>query len=164
MISKEMADRLSQQMANEFSNQQTYLAMSTYFRAISLNGLAEFFRKRAEEERGHAMKFMSYMEDQSAPLSFLPIQVPVDLFVGASVLKFAEVQLSRELSTTKEINDLHDLAEGDNDKATAIFLQPLISEQVEEEALSVDFLNDVRRVQDSGDGLLILDERWEDKP
>ena len=66
-------------------------------------------------------------------------------------------KFAQEQAVTKSINDLASLAQEEKDQATYVFLQWFITEQVEEEAAVRDILDQLKLINNSGEGLFLLD-------
>ena len=154
MISEKMAKRLNQQMNVEFFAAYKYLAMSAYFEEKNLKGFASWFAVQGQEERLHAMKIYQYLLDQDATIELMPIEAPPQEF--ASPLDVFQKALQSEQYVSKCINELLTFARGEKDNATDIFLQWFVNEQVEEEALMRDILSQVEMVNQSVEGLFLI--------
>lgn len=155
MISKQVQERLNQQLNREFSASYLYLAMASYCHSISLNGFAQWFEQQSEEEREHAMKVYSYLQEQGATVQFPAIEAVNAKF--NSITHVLEETLAHEQAVTKSYHELFAYVREQSDFATEIFLQWFITEQVEEEASVEAILQDTKRVKDSGESLLRLD-------
>jgi ferritin len=130
LIHEEIASGLNQQITNEHFAAQTYLAMSTYFRAEGLHELAKKFREQAAEEREHALKIQNYIEERLAPVKFEAIPKPNQDY--ASVVAALEGALEQEKIVSKQIEDLVGLTEKHDDPTTHVFLDWFVEEQIEE--------------------------------
>lgn len=155
MISKDMEQRLNEQLNLEFYSYYQYLSITAYFTGLSLNGFANWFAVQAEEERAHAMKIYRYLLDVDATVTLLPLPKPLEKFT--TPLAAFEQSLAHERKVTAAINDLVGFALQQNDYGTHIFLQWFVTEQIEEEATARDLVEQLRLVKDSGEGLLLLD-------
>lgn len=155
MITKEMQDRLNRQLNVELYASYIYLSMAAYCKSIAYNGFASWFSTQSDEERGHAMKIYSYLLDQDAAVKLQAIDQPPSEF--KSLLDVIEQTLAHEQKVTKLINELAGAAQKENDFATATFLHWFITEQIEEEATVRDILDQLKRIKDSNEGLMILD-------
>ena len=60
-LSQNLNDALNQQILNEYHNMLIYRQIQSYFEDFQLKNLAEYFSKQAEDENGHAQKFMSHI-------------------------------------------------------------------------------------------------------
>src|SRR6478672_11810578 len=63
MPDQSFVDRLNEQIGNEFSASQQYVAMAVHYDAETLPQLASFFYRQAVEERNHAMMMVQYLLD-----------------------------------------------------------------------------------------------------
>ncbi len=64
MLSKELLEKMNEQITHEYYSAHYYLAMAAYFLQEDLDGFANFFKVQAEEERFHAMKIFDFISDQ----------------------------------------------------------------------------------------------------
>ena len=130
MISKAMNAKLNDQITNELSASQSYLAIATMFDGMALKGLAAYFRKQTEEERGHALKILDYIQEVGGEIRLASLPAPKHDFPTAKAA--IDAALKHELKVTQQINDLVSLAEKEKDYATRSFLNWYVDEQVEE--------------------------------
>ena len=65
-----ISEALNEQMNNEFAVAQTYLSMASYCEYRNYSGFAHFFLQQVEEERFHAMKIYSYLNDRGFRATF----------------------------------------------------------------------------------------------
>ncbi|KAA0259508.1 ferritin [Deferribacter autotrophicus] len=156
MISKRMAEALNKQLNNEMFSAYLYLSMSAYSEHIGLKGFANWFYVQYQEEMVHAMKFYKYILDQGEMVRLMQIEQPEQEF--ESPLDMFEKTLEHERFITKCINELVDIAIQEKDYATHTFLQWFITEQVEEEASASEILDQLKLVQNSGNGLFMIDK------
>src|SRR5574337_308715 len=108
MISQNMCQKLGEQVTNEFHASQTYLAMACLFENKALQVLAKHFRKQSEEERGHALKLISYVLDQGGTVELQAVPAPTNTY--ASVQAALDAAVAHEKRFTQQINDLCTLA------------------------------------------------------
>lgn len=152
MISATMNAKLNEQIDNEFSASQAYLAMACTLDGMALKGLAGMFRKQAEEERGHALKILGYVLEAGGTVTLGALAAPTSQF--ASVVAIAEAALAHEQKVTRQIHDLVALADKEADYASRSFLGWFVDEQVEEIATATHFVQLARM---SGPNLLQLE-------
>jgi len=155
MISKKMTTALNEQINKELYSAYLYLSMSAWSHGRNLKGFASWFSIQAREELGHAMKILQYLEDQGAPVRLLPIDAPTATF--ASPTAAFEATLKHEQFITESIHKLMAQAVEEKDYATQGLLQWFVSEQVEEEAHSVEIVEKLRLIGEDPRGLLIVD-------
>lgn len=156
MISKQMADRLNDQLNKEFFSAYLYLSISASCSSRGFNGASNWFFIQYQEENAHALKLFRYLDDQNVDLDLRTISAPEleDLsFIGAF-----EVSLNHEQKMTHHLNELSDFSFQEKDHATYNFLQWYVTEQVEEEATLNHIIDQIRIVGNDGYGLLIIDK------
>lgn len=133
MISNKIREAVNAQINAEIWSAYLYLAMSMDAAEKGLKGVAHWFRKQYEEEMEHAFKFVDYLQAQMAKVELRPIAEFKTSWDG-DPLKMFEDALAHEKKVTGLLNDLSELAGAEKDRATGIFLQWYITEQIEEEA------------------------------
>lgn len=148
LISKTMNARLNEQVGNEFAASLQYVQIATYFDGEGLPMLARHFYRQSEEERDHAMKFVRFINDASAELAIPQIAAPYHGFKSAE--EAVQRSLDWEMTVTKQINGLMDLAIKDNDHISKQFLDWFMEEQLEEVSSMDTLLRMVRRAGEQG--------------
>ena len=58
-----MIDAINEQIGYEFSAELQYYAIGAHFAAEALPQLSQHFFQQAEEEKGHALRFIKYVID-----------------------------------------------------------------------------------------------------
>ena len=79
------------------------------------------------------------------------------LNLTCSIELFEEVS-EHEAKVTKMINDLMEIAEKENDRATKVMLQWFITEQVEEESTATEILDRIKLMKDAPAGIFLMDK------
>jgi ferritin len=148
LISKPMNAALNEQVGHEFGASLQYVQIATYFDNEGLPTLARHFYRQAEEERQHAMKFVRFMADAAAELAIPAIPAPQHSFESAE--EAVRKSVDWEVTVTKQINGLMDLAIQDNDHITRNVLNWFMEEQLEEVSSMETLLSMVRRAGESG--------------
>ena len=156
MISQQLAEALNQQMNNELSAAQAYLAMAAYCEHHNYSGFAHFYLQQAEEERFHGMKIYHYLNDRGIHALFSAISKPRTEF--ESVLHTFEYSLAQERSVTKNFYDLTDLAWEEKEHATISFLKWFLDEQVEEESMFDTHLDYLKRIKENENALFFYEK------
>jgi len=146
---------LNEQLNAELRNAYLYLAMASFFAEKGLNGFSHFFRVQAREELGHAMKIYDYILDRGGKVVLSDVPAPRQSW--DSVLSAVDEFVRSEEENTQRIWRLVDVARDEGDKATEVFLNWFVEEQVEEEKLAQDLLAKVKLVGDNPAALLALD-------
>jgi ferritin len=155
MLHKEVLDALNKQIQQELTAGYGYLVVSAYFELELLKGFAAYFRKQADEERDHAMRFLTYVQDRNARPSFGAVEPPKTQF--SSPLEAVRFALESERKNTASIHALHALAGSHHDLATQSELQWFINEQVEEEKWAEEFVGLVEKAAGHTGALFMLD-------
>lgn len=153
LTSQKIIDAINEQIGYEFSASLQYYAIGAHFAAEALPQLSEHFFRQAEEEKGHALRFIKYVVDTGGHVVIPAIEAPQSKFKGAEGA--VQLSLDQEVKVTHQINALVELARNENDFITINFLQWFLTEQLEEVS-SMDNL--LKIVQRAGDDLLKADE------
>ena len=153
LTNQTVIDAINEQIGYEFSASLQYYAIAAHFAAEALPQLSAHFFKQAEEEKGHALRFLKYIVDAGGRVVIPAIEAPRSTFKAAE--DAVKLSLDQEVQVTKQINALVELARGENDYITINFLQWFLTEQLEEVS-SMDNL--LKIVQRAGEDLLQADE------
>jgi len=155
MIKDKILKALNKQVNEELYSSYSYLAMSAHFKSESLDGFAHWFRLQSQEEYGHAMKILDYINNRNGKVSLMKIDPPKAEW-KAPIDVFKET-FDQEVSVSKSINSIVDLSLTEKDYATNNFMQWFVSEQVEEESTASKLLDKMKLIGDNKNGLLLLD-------
>jgi len=155
MLGKAVQDAMNEQIKNELYSAYQYLSMAAYCESVNLPGFARWMRVQAREETEHAMKFYDFILDRNGRVVLQAIEGPVVEF--GSPLEVFEQALEHEQRVTGMINDLYELAVGENDYASQTFLQWFVREQVEEEKNAGDVVETLKMVGDRSEAIFLLD-------
>lgn len=155
-----LVSALQNQFNFERYSAEIYAAMSAGFDSLNLTGMSAYMHKRAEEERGHALKFQNYMVDRDIQpyLDLIPAPaMPETGSIFEAGRKLFALALAHERQVTARINALYEVANKVVDPATCVFLHWFISEQVEEEKTLSEILTRFELAGDNGAALLLMD-------
>lgn len=153
LTSKKVIDAINEQIGYEFSASLQYFAIAAHFGAEALPQLSAHFFKQAEEEKGHALRFMKYVVDAGGRVMIPAIEAPKSTF--RTPKDAVKLSLDQEVKVTHQINALVELARKQNDYITINFLQWFLTEQLEEVSSMDNLLKIVER---AGNDLLQADE------
>jgi len=156
-IGKKMEDAINNQIAHEWEASFTYLSIAAYFESLTLPGIASWMQKQSDEEKTHAMKFFKYICERGGKVEVDGVEKPASGF--KSPLAAFEAAYAFELTTTKKINALYELANAEKDFASASMLKWFIDEQVEEENNAMQNIEQMKMAGESKGALLHLDHR-----
>ena len=154
MIDKTVEKALNDQINEELNSYYIYLSMEAYFESESLDGFATWMELQAQEEMEHAMRIFRFINERGGRVQLQPIEEPKADW--SSPQEAFEDAYEHEQYITRKIDELMDLAEEKNDKATRNMLEWFVEEQVEEEASTEDIVDKIKMVGESGAGLLAL--------
>lgn len=148
LISGEMNAAINEQVGHEFAAMLQYVAIATYFDGEALPVLAGHYYRQAEEEREHAMRFVRYLLDAGGKVTIPAIPAARGDFASAE--EAVQLSLERELTVTRQINGLMDLAIKENDHTSRNALEWFVAEQLEEVSSAESLLGLVRRAGEQG--------------
>jgi len=150
-------DLVNEQYGHEAASAEIYYALSAYFADLKLEGFAGYFRKAAEEERKHAMKFFDYLVKCNELMRAQAIPAPRIAF--ESPREACKFFLEHEQEVTRLINAVADAAMSAKDFYTFEFIGWFLAEQLEEVRKAEDLSKKMALVADDRAGLLVLDEQ-----
>jgi ferritin len=153
LISHKMNDALDEQIGHEFGASLQYVAIAAYFDSDNLPELAQHFYKQADEERDHAMRFVNYIVDAGGKVVIPAVSSPKSGFASAE--EAVQLSVDWEVTVTRQINALVDLAQKETDHITENFLQWFINEQLEEVSSMETLLGIIKR---AGPNLLFVED------
>src|SRR5690349_5812283 len=144
---------LQEQIRNEFTASQQYVAVAVWYDDQDLPQLAAHFYKQSLEERNHAMMMVKYLLDLDIRPQIPGVGEVVNDFKTA--LDPLELALQQEITVTKQIETLARTARDDGDYLGEQFMQWFLKEQVEEVAAMTTLVNVAKR---AGDNLFHLED------
>ena len=146
---------LNEQIHAEFFSFYLYLSVAAYFTSQHLDGFSHWMRVQAQEEFGHAMKLFDYLNERGGTVQLKALDAPQSEW--ESPADAVESVLRHEQYISQRINELVNLAEAEQDHATTVVLHWYVNEQVEEEATADTLFHQVKMVENSPHGLLMID-------
>jgi ferritin len=147
MASERFVDALNDQIARELAAAHQYTAIGAHYERITFPRLSKYFYEQAEEERGHAMRMVAYLNDIGAELRLGQVD-GATLSFEDEILSPIRLALDQEKSVTVQITNLFQIARETNDYASESFMQWFVDEQVEEESSMEDLLTVAERVRE----------------
>ena len=155
LISKKLNAAFNEEIGLELFASNQYLNMAAYLESVPLKKLAAMFFKQSDEERGHAMKFVKYLNDVGGTVKIPAIPPPQATF--KSFEEVVQKSLDWEGEVTARINALMTMAIDQNDYAAQDFLRWFVTEQVEEMSNMDNLLKIVKL---SGERSLVMMEAY----
>ncbi len=147
MMTQTMTDTFNEQINRELYSAYLYTSMEHWFMKKGLKGFANWFKVQAGEELNHARKIMDYINERGGRIRLKAVSMPDSDW--QNILSVFENSLSHEEYVTSEINRISELAEEEKDKASEIFLQWFIQEQIEEESSINSIIDALRMIGNS---------------
>ena len=155
MLKKEVAALLEQQINKEFYSAYLYLDMSNDYYSKNLDGFGNWFKIQAQEERDHAMLFLTYLQNNGECPKLGAIDAPDKVY--ESFRDPLAASLVHEEYVTSLINAIYAEAMKANDFRTLQFLDWFVKEQGEEEKNANDLLGRFDLFASDVKGLYALD-------
>src|ERR1700704_5134487 len=104
LTSQKVIDAINEQIGYEFSASLQYYAIAAHFATVALTQLSAHFFKQAEEEKGHALRFIKYVVDAGGRVVIPAIEAPQSKFKNPE--KAIKLSLDQEVKVTEQINAL----------------------------------------------------------
>lgn len=162
MIDEEIQEALNDQINAELYSAYIYLSMAADLGDRGLDGFETWMHSQAIEEVNHAMRLYQYLESRGGRVELEEIEKPKSKW--DSPLQIFKDAYEHEQYVTGRINELADLAEEKNDRATLQMLQWFIDEQVEEEESAEEIVDRLEMVGDDSSALLMMDKEMGQRP
>src|SRR5690349_2936308 len=144
---------LQEQIRNEFTASQQYVAVAVWYDEQDLPRLASHFYKQSLEERNHAMMMVQYLLDKDIRPQIPSVgEVESDF---KTALEPLELALAQEITVTQQIETLARTARDESDYIGEQFMQWFLKEQVEEVSAMNTLVNVAKR---AGDNLFHLED------
>ncbi|MGB3444445.1 MAG: ferritin [Actinophytocola sp.] len=134
---------LQEQIRNEFTASQQYVALAVWFDGQDLPQLAKHFYRQSLEERNHAMMIVQYLLDNDLQPDIPAVDEVRNNF--SESVELVTLALKQEKDVTEEIIKLAKVARDEDDYKGEQFMQWFLKEQVEEVAQMTTLLNVIRR-------------------
>src|SRR2546428_14034833 len=104
LTSQKVIDAINEQIGYEFSASLQYYAIGSHFAAEALPQLSQHFFQQAEEEKGHALRFIKYIVDAGGRGGIPPIDAPQSKIKKGR--HSGKPFLAQEVNVTQPINRL----------------------------------------------------------
>ncbi|WP_197379172.1 ferritin [Mycolicibacterium mengxianglii] len=144
---------LQDQIRNEFTASQQYIAVAVYFDDLDLPQLAGHFYRQALEERNHAMMLVRYLLDRGIHAEIPGVDAVRNEF--GTPRDALQMALDQERGVTEQITTLAAVARDEGDYLGEQFMQWFLKEQVEEVASMTTLLRIADR---AGENLFHLED------
>src|SRR5204862_8311599 len=107
LTSQKVIDAINEQIGYEFSAELQYYAIAAHFAAEALPQLSRHLFQQAEEETGHALRFIKYVVDAGGRGVITAIDAPKAKFKTARVA--VKLLLDEAIHVMKQIKRVVDL-------------------------------------------------------
>ena len=155
MLNNNVCSLLNDQINKEFYSEYFYLDISIFYEKQGLSGFANWFRIQAEEERAHALLFISYIQQNGGDILLASIDSPNRKY--AEFIDPLIATLEHEKYVTNLINSIYDSAYNIKDFRTMQFLDWFVKEQGEEEKVCEDLIKKYTLFGSDAKGLYSID-------
>lgn len=133
-LPEEIISVINKLIGHEGANSQLYLHMAAWCDPQGYTGAAKFFRKHAEEERGHMLKLYEFLADKNiVPITPELVAPPQQTFID--LIEILDLSVEREFETTSLYEDACQRALKLPCHQSYTLFQWFIKEQIEEESL-----------------------------
>jgi ferritin len=157
MLSAKMEKALNDQIREEMYSAYLYLSMAAWFKSQNLDGFSKWMIMQFKEEQMHAQKFFGYIHDRRGTVKLQALEAPPTEWKSA--LEAYEASFKHEQHITGRIKLLYDIAVEEKDRATQVFLDWFVSEQVEEENSVDEFVQLLKMVGEKPQGLFMVNHQ-----
>ena len=155
-LSPEMVSMLNEQIGFEMLSAYLYFMMAAWSQSKGLTGFQAHFQKQGEGEVCHGMKVYKYLVDTGSKVEIPAVPSTSKLINFSNMQEACRAALDHEMVVTRRWQVIGEKAKAEPNLATQELAAWFMTEQVEEEDLSMTLLNKVE-LADSGAGLLIID-------
>ncbi len=146
-INSTLEKALNNQINREFQASYNYLAYCYWFENTPYSGFAQWMKRQSDEERTHADKFLSYLNDRQGCVKLKSLSQPEIIF--KTPLEIFKAILKQEQNITKNIHEIYVLADKEKDLETIHFLGWFLEEQMEEEKSVLKIIERLELISDS---------------
>jgi len=160
-ISDKIYNMLNEQLKNEHESSLLYLAMSQWLSYNGWFGASKLWDKYSKEELIHRDKFYEYIQDRGCmPKTMATKEQPIG-FDGIEAI--VENSYKHEIQVTEWIKQIAKAAFDEGDLNAYEFAMKMISEQTEEEAKTLYWVDRIKMIKSKDASLYFLDKEFEDK-
>ncbi|XP_015510601.1 soma ferritin-like [Neodiprion pinetum] len=159
----ECENALNNQINLELYASYVYLSMAYHFdrHDIALSGLSSYFKKASDDERNHAMKFLTYQNKRGGRIVFMDIKCPEKGDWGTGKDAMIEA-LNLEKKVNESLLNLHTTASVHSDPNFLDFLETeFLQEQVDSIKEIGNHVTNLERVGE-GLGVFMFDKQLQD--
>ena len=154
-MSSELLDLMAAHLNLERQSAADYFAAAIWFAERELSGFAEHLRDEAKQEQEHAAKFADYLISRGQRPVLDTVEPPRQQW--SDVEQVIANVFRMEADVTASVLQLYGTAEGDNDKRTSVFLDPIVDGQRLSEHEAAYLLGRVKFAAGNPAAVMIID-------
>ncbi|MDR3187331.1 MAG: ferritin [Holosporaceae bacterium] len=158
-LGKRSGDLLNKQVNEELNSSYTYLAMSTIFKEMGLDGCSRWTMLQAKESSCNAMKVYDYLQLCGAKIKLLPLAAPKQEW--RAPLHIFEELVRHQQRRNSLINSLYEVSVAEKDYQTQCFMAWFLEDQLKKESVALRLLDKLRKMQSSDLGVIMFDAEME---
>ncbi len=162
MLKPKIQDALNDHINAEIYSAYLYFSMAAYFDQINLTGMAHWMKIQGQEELSHATKIFDFIHERGGKVILGAIAAPPHEWKAP--LDAFQQALVHEQEVSARIDALVDLAEGEKDRASRLFLEWFVTEQVEEEANVDAIVQQLTLIEGAPHALFMIDRELAQRP
>ncbi|MDR1235869.1 MAG: ferritin [Holosporaceae bacterium] len=154
-LGKRVYDSLNKQITDEFALEYLYIAMSSVFNDMGLEGCASWMMAQSKKKNRDAFEIYQYLQQRNAKIRLMPIAAPKQEW-RAPLHIFEEMIRNAQKGTTT-ISAIYEMAISEKDYPSQHFILELVNKQTRDEAIISAVLDRLRKMQTSDLGVLMFD-------
>lgn len=155
-MNQKVCEEMNLQIRYELESAYLYLSMAAWLESHNLDGMAHWMRCQAHEETIHAMLFFGHIVERGGKVVLANLDQRQTDWVSPAQLW--EDTYKHEQFVTSRIHTIMKVARAESDFAAEPMLSWFIKEQIEEEANTSKIAEQLARIADSKEGIMILDK------
>jgi ferritin len=158
MLSNEVVEILNKQTAIEADASHAYLALAGWCEERNLPGIAEYFYTAAEDERGHFLEMVKYINTHQAPAVIHGVKQPRSSFVN--LVEVFQYVWELEHTNTLNINNVADVCLKNKDFATYKFMEAFVMEQQQSETSVQELIHMIKTLGNDDKSLYYINKNF----
>jgi ferritin len=158
MLNNEVVKALNQQTAIEADASHAYLALASWSEERNLPGIAEYFYQAAEDERGHFLELVKYINTHQSPAIISSVAQPRSSFIN--LLEVFQYVWELEHKNTININNVAEICLKYKDYASYKFMEPFILEQQNSERSVEELIHMIKTLGTDEKALYYLNKNF----
>lgn len=156
-MEQDVINALQAQFNHERTNAQKYYYLADCMENLAYDGFAKFFKAQADGEMEHARMISGYLISKRIKPEYAQV-VGTGASSSLGVLQLATFAYETELGTTEALKEVYRVADEAGDFQVCAFIDTMLLEQIEEETVTADLVDQVKRV--GADGLETLNQAY----